>query len=44
VERFDLDEAVSMALAGEITNGPTVAGVLAAARLRDAGWKGLRPA
>ncbi|GFJ87915.1 hypothetical protein Prum_015570 [Phytohabitans rumicis] len=44
VRRFDLDAAVSMALAGEITNGPTVAGLLAAARVRDAGWNGLRPA
>ncbi|MEV4754574.1 NUDIX hydrolase [Micromonospora sp. NPDC049559] len=40
---FDLDRAVSMALAGEITNGPCVAGVLAAARARDQGWAGLRP-
>lgn len=35
VARFDLAEAVAMAFAGEITNGPTVAGLLAAAhRLR----------
>ncbi|MFC0530443.1 NUDIX domain-containing protein [Phytohabitans kaempferiae] len=33
VRRFPLDEAVSMALAGEITNGPTVAGILAASHL-----------
>jgi 8-oxo-dGTP pyrophosphatase MutT (NUDIX family) len=30
VGRFPLAEAVSMCLAGEITNGPTVAGILAA--------------
>ncbi|MDQ7908934.1 NUDIX hydrolase [Phytohabitans sp. ZYX-F-186] len=33
VRRFPLTEAVSMALAGEITNGPTVAGILAAAHV-----------
>jgi ADP-ribose pyrophosphatase len=33
VRRFPLAEAVSMALAGEITNGPTVAGILAAAHV-----------
>jgi 8-oxo-dGDP phosphatase len=32
VRRFDLAEAVDMALAGEITNGPTVAGLFAAER------------
>ncbi|HET9516380.1 MAG TPA: NUDIX hydrolase, partial [Actinoplanes sp.] len=31
---FDLDDAVDMALAGQITNGPAVAGLLAAARAR----------
>jgi ADP-ribose pyrophosphatase len=44
VERFDLDEAVAMVLAGRITNGPAVAGLLAAARARDAGWAPLRAA
>ena len=33
IRRFPLAEAVSMALAGEITNGPTVAGILAAAHV-----------
>lgn len=42
--RVDLDEAVQMTLRGEITNGPAVAGILAAARCRDLGWSGLRPA
>jgi 8-oxo-dGTP pyrophosphatase MutT (NUDIX family) len=41
---FDLDVAVSMVLGGEITNGPAVAGLLAAARARDDGWASLRPA
>lgn len=44
VTRVDLDEAVSMVLAGEITNVACVAGVLAAARARDRGWAGLRSA
>ncbi|GAA3781447.1 NUDIX hydrolase [Plantactinospora mayteni] len=44
VIRVDLDEAVSMVLAGEITNVACVAGVLAAARSRDRGWAELRPA
>ena len=34
----DLDEAVTMALRGEITNGACLVGVLAAARARDLGW------
>src|SRR4051794_19763697 len=38
VARFPLDDAVAMVLRGEITNGPAVAGILAAARVRDAGW------
>ncbi|HEX5542092.1 MAG TPA: NUDIX hydrolase [Micromonospora sp.] len=42
VARVDLDEAVSMAFAGEITNAACVAGLLAAARARDAGWESLR--
>jgi ADP-ribose pyrophosphatase len=32
---FDLDEAVRMALTGEITNAAAVSGLLAAARVRD---------
>ncbi|MFC7550707.1 NUDIX domain-containing protein [Plantactinospora sp. GCM10030261] len=44
VRRFALDEAVGMVLAGEITNAACVAGLLAAARARDAGWAALRPA
>ncbi|HYN96615.1 MAG TPA: NUDIX hydrolase [Pilimelia sp.] len=44
VARVDLDEAVRLAAAGEITNAACVAGVLAAARARDAGWATLRPA
>ncbi|WP_405110661.1 NUDIX hydrolase [Micromonospora sp. NBC_01405] len=42
VIRVDLDEAVRMVLAGEITNAPAVAGLLAAARARDTGWSVLR--
>ncbi|RGC65231.1 ADP-ribose pyrophosphatase [Micromonospora sp. MW-13] len=42
VVRIDLDEAVRMVLAGEITNASAVAGLLAAARARDAGWSVLR--
>ena len=34
----DLDEAVAMVLRGEITNATTVAGLLAAARVRDQGF------
>jgi 8-oxo-dGTP pyrophosphatase MutT (NUDIX family) len=41
---FELDAAVDMVLAGQITNGPAVAGLLAAARARDGGWAALRPA
>jgi 8-oxo-dGDP phosphatase len=41
---LDLDEAVSMALGGEVTNAAAVAGLLAAARARDADWSPLRPA
>ncbi|MEN3359260.1 MAG: 8-oxo-dGDP phosphatase [Mycobacteriales bacterium] len=44
VQRVPLDEAVAAALAGEIENAVAVAGVLAAARARDAGWAPLRPA
>ncbi|MFC5927740.1 NUDIX domain-containing protein [Micromonospora vulcania] len=42
--RIDLDEAVGMVLAGEITNAAAVAGLLAAARARDTGWSALRRA
>ncbi|NIL59896.1 NUDIX hydrolase [Salinispora arenicola] len=42
IVRVALDEAVGMALAGEITNAATVAGLLAAAHARDRGWTGLR--
>ncbi|WFE56672.1 NUDIX hydrolase [Micromonospora sp. WMMD712] len=42
VVRVDLDEAVRMVLAGEITNASAVAGLLAAARARDVGWSALR--
>ena len=42
VLRIDLDEAVGMVLAGEVTNASAVAGLLAAARARDAGWSVLR--
>ena len=37
VVRLDLDRAVGMVLAGEITNAACVAGLLAAARARDTG-------
>lgn len=42
VVRVPLDEAVAMALRGEITNAACVAGVLAAARAKDRGWANLR--
>ncbi|MBQ0992187.1 NUDIX hydrolase [Micromonospora sp. PSH03] len=42
VVRIDLDEAVAMVLAGEITNASAVAGLLAAARARDTGFAQLR--
>ncbi|MEH0933302.1 NUDIX hydrolase [Micromonospora sp. CPCC 205558] len=44
VVRMDLDEAVAMVLAGEITNAAAVAGLLAAARARDTGFTSLRRA
>jgi 8-oxo-dGDP phosphatase len=40
----DLDEAVAMALRGEITVAIDVAGILAAAHARNAGWTTLLPA
>ncbi|GAB3090063.1 NUDIX hydrolase [Micromonospora schwarzwaldensis] len=42
VVRVDLDEAVRMVLAGEITNASCVAGLLAAARARETGFTELR--
>ncbi|MFD2768320.1 NUDIX domain-containing protein [Micromonospora eburnea] len=42
VVRVDLDEAVGMVLAGEITNAAGVAGLLAAARARAGGFTELR--
>ena len=41
--RVDLDEAVAMALRGEITNAACMVGLLATARLRDQGWPEPRP-
>jgi len=41
--RVPLDDAVAMVLRGEVTNASAVAGVLAAARQRDAGWPPSRP-
>ena len=39
-----LDDAVSMALGGEITNAACLVGVLGAAHARDRDWKSLQPA
>jgi 8-oxo-dGTP pyrophosphatase MutT (NUDIX family) len=39
---FDLDEAVTMALRGEIQNAACAAGVLAAAAAKSRDWSGLR--
>jgi 8-oxo-dGTP pyrophosphatase MutT (NUDIX family) len=44
VEYIALDQAVAMALSGELTNGPAVAGVLAAQIVRSQNWASLRPA
>jgi ADP-ribose pyrophosphatase len=44
VSRVDLDEAVAMGLRGEITNAACLIGLLAGARVRDAGWPAPRPA
>ncbi|MGH3711912.1 MAG: NUDIX domain-containing protein [Micromonosporaceae bacterium] len=41
---FELDVAVAMVFAGEIANGPCIAGLLAADHARRHGWAGLRPA
>jgi ADP-ribose pyrophosphatase len=43
VRRVDLDEAIAMALGGEITNAACLTGLLAAGRVRDAGWPDARP-
>jgi ADP-ribose pyrophosphatase len=43
IAHVDLDEAVAMALRGEITNAACLVGLLAAARARDLGWSTLRP-
>lgn len=43
VRRVPLDEAIDMIFRGEILNGPAVAGLLAAARLRDRGWPSTKP-
>jgi 8-oxo-dGDP phosphatase len=42
IVRVELDEAVAMALRGDITNAAAVGGLLAAARARDDGWATLR--
>jgi 8-oxo-dGDP phosphatase len=44
VHMLDLDEAVAMVLRGELTNGASAAGILAAARARDEDWAALRSA
>ncbi len=44
VSRMPLGDAVDAALAGEITNAASVAGVLAAAAARADDWRGLRAA
>jgi ADP-ribose pyrophosphatase len=43
IERVPLDDAVDAAMAGDIENSIAVAGLLAAARARDSGWRQLRP-
>lgn len=44
VSRRPLDDVVADVLAGAVTNGIAVAGILAAARARDTGFAALRPA
>jgi len=44
VRTYPLPELMKMALAGEITNGPAVAAIMAAEVARAQGWAGLRPA
>ena len=42
VRRVPLDELLEAALAGDLHNGTLMVSVLAAARLRERGWAGLR--
>ena len=42
MRRVPLDEVVEAALAGDVHNGTLMIAVLAASRLRDRGWAGLR--
>ena len=42
VRRVPLDEVVEAVLAGDLHNGTLMIAVLAAARLRERGWAGLR--
>jgi ADP-ribose pyrophosphatase len=44
VHRVPLAEATARAFRGEIRNAASVAGILAVAHVRAAGWAGLRPA
>jgi len=44
VHRYQLEELVELVLAGAVTNGPAVAGILAAAAARRDDWASLRPA
>ena len=44
VRRVPLDEVVEAALAGDVHNGTLIIAVLAATRLRERGWAGLRSA
>ncbi|MGX7679630.1 NUDIX domain-containing protein [Jatrophihabitans sp. DSM 45814] len=44
VERHSLQHLADMALRGELTNGPAVAGVFAARQAQSQGWHGLRSA
>ena len=43
LHRFPLDEAVGMALGGQITNAACLVGVLAAAEAKRRNWATLRP-
>ncbi len=43
VSRLALDDAVALALRGDLTNGAAVAGVLAAKVAQTSGWEHLRP-
>jgi ADP-ribose pyrophosphatase len=43
VRRVELDDAIAMALRGEISNAACLVGLLAAARVRDQGWQLTRP-